>query len=155
MNRKQFLAQPWKWLLLPLMLTGAGIFIAYALTYLISELKLSNFMVAWIVIPFAVAFIVLITALNYLRDFFRNLYYKLPESTRITLTQYARFTNQTIDWLFPFIAGGLMYHFWATGNKTMALAFAASIIVRKVKEHQNRKNEQNINNVPTHTRSQT
>lgn len=112
-------------------------------------------MVAWIVIPFAMAFIVLVTALNYLREFLRNLYQKLPESTRITLKQYTRFTNQTIDWLFPFITGGLMYHFWTTGNKTMALAFAASIIVRKVKEYQNRKNEEDVNNVPTHTPSQT
>lgn len=111
-------------------------------------------MVAWIVIPFAVAFVVLVIAMNYLRDFFRNLYQKLPESTRITLKQYIRFTNQTLDWLFPFIAGGLMYHFWTTGNKTMAFAFAASIIVRKVKEYQNRKDEQDINNVPTHTTPQ-
>jgi hypothetical protein len=151
MDRKHFLAQLWKWLLLPLTLIGAGIFIVYALTYIITELKLSDFLVAWVIIPFALAFIVLTISLNYLREFIKKQYHQLPESIRITLKQYARFTNQTIDWIFPFIAGGLMYHFWTTGNKTMALALMASIIVRKVKEHQNRKNEQYINNVPTHT----
>lgn len=155
MNRKQFLAQLWKWLLLPLIIIGPGIYITYAVVDMSTELQLSDFFAAWVIIPFAIAFIVLTISLNYLREFTKKQYHKLPESTRITLKQYARFTNQTIDELLPFVIGALIYHAWTTGNKIMALGFAASIIVRKVKEHQNRKNEQDINNVPTHTTSQT